>query len=636
MLQLLEFEEGIGKLWHRLVGETASYRRHPEHAVALDEVRPALAVFFRGLGGEAAVRIAGTTAAASGHRLGLRQRLGLGEERLERASRDGATLFLPPRLDLFPDADLNRRLYYWLAAFFARLPCRTSLPADPLRRDLLHLRDARRATAAVLSDFPGLRRHHASLCAGLRDLRPRRSLPPVETAVEGAVLALLGGEPPDHPVWAVVTGAAPLNSVQAPPGYKPFLPVPLWGEALEPPPSAPRGEDERAEGAGEDAEDGRRRKGRRSPTDEADRTDPLVLNRFEKIQALAEMININRAADDDEDEDARKAADDMDEVAVGKHHAKPATRLKFDLDLPPEAVDPAGVVGEVTYPEWDYTVRTYRSGHCRVLAGTAAEEGEAWRPDAAAARRIRLIRRQFEALRPKHEVLRGQADGPELDLEALVRARADLAAGGVGSDRVHLALRRQTRDLAAALLVDVSLSTDSWVANRRVLDVEKEALTVLTHGIAACGDDHAIYTFTSRKRDWVRIEAVKEFDEPFSERVTRRIAALKPGFYTRIGTAIRHAAARLAERPNRYRLLIVLTDGKPNDVDYYEGRYGIEDTRKAVQEARRVGIAVFGVTVDKEAKAYFPTLFGRGGYAIVGDVARLPAALPAIYRHLAG
>ncbi|MGC2777839.1 MAG: VWA domain-containing protein, partial [Bradyrhizobium sp.] len=120
-----------------------------------------------------------------------------------------------------------------------------------------------------------------------------------------------------------------------------------------------------------------------------------------------------------------------------------------------------------------------------------------------------------------------------------------------------------------------------------------------------------------------------------SGQVERRIGALRPGYYTRIGTAVRHAAGELAERPERKRLLLVLTDGKPNDIDHYEGRFAVEDTRKAVLEARRAGVAVFGVTIDAAAQSYFPTLFGRGGYAIVGNIRRLPAALPALYRKLA-
>jgi nitric oxide reductase NorD protein len=149
-------------------------------------------------------------------------------------------------------------------------------------------------------------------------------------------------------------------------------------------------------------------------------------------------------------------------------------------------------------------------------------------------------------------------------------------------------------------------------------------------------DHHSILTFTSRRRSCVRIEAVKSFEEPIGAAVKRRIGALKPGYYTRIGAAVRHAAAQLVDQPQCKKLLLVLTDGKPNDVDHYEGRFAVEDTRKAVREARRLGVAVFGVTVDAGAQSYFPALFGRGGYAIVGNIRRLPAALPAIYQQLAG
>ena len=124
-----------------------------------------------------------------------------------------------------------------------------------------------------------------------------------------------------------------------------------------------------------------------------------------------------------------------------------------------------------------------------------------------------------------------------------------------------------------------------------MLDVEKEALLVLAHGLAACGDSHAILTFTSRRRSWVRVETVKDFDEPMGRAIERRIGALKPGYYTRIGAAVRHASAGSRAPTAAQKLLLVLTDGKPNDVDHYEGRFAVEDTRKSVQEARRLGVA---------------------------------------------
>jgi nitric oxide reductase NorD protein len=627
--EFFELEEKVGRLWHRLVGEAPSWPRYPEAAVTLDQVRGQLAVFFRGLGGDKGVAITAASLRTSTHRLSWKQRIGMDDERMVVAARDEVSLSLPDKLDHFPDAGLNRDLYFWLAAFFAELQPAGPAESDPLRADLAFLDRARRATAAVLNAFPGMVVRHRSLCAALLERRPKRQLAGIEAQVEAMVVALLGG-----PAAADV---APLLS--APVNYKPFLPVPLWGEALHRPPQERPADEEMSEAGAkkeeQDTED-KRRRAERKRQDNADRKDPLILNRFEKVLAFADMVNVNRGADDPDEEEAKKAAEEMDKIVISSHGKKAATKLKFDLDLPPEATDTTRLTGTHLYPEWDHRAACYHKDHCQVLVGTAPEEGESWVPDEQAKRRIRQVKRQFEALRTKALILRAQVDGSELDTEAVVRARSDLVASGQCSDRVWMQRRPMERDLAVAVLVDSSLSTDAWIENRRVLDVEKEALAVFSHGLAACGDPFAIYGFTSRKRAWVKVDTLKDFDEPLGDKVMRRIGAMRPGYYTRIGAALRHAAKELEARPNRHRLLLVITDGKPNDVDHYEGRYGIEDTRKAVQEARAKGLAVFGVTIDKKAQTYFPHLFGRGSYAIVHHLAQLSAALPRIYRHLAG
>jgi len=638
MLDFLELEETVGRAWHRLVGGTASYPVYPDHAVLLAEARNRIAIMFRALGGEAGVQIASAGARRAGHRLGWRQRIGLGDERLEQPGRDAATIFLPDSIAIFPDRELNAALYRWLAAWFAFAPVAAIVEADPLRRDLLMLRRASEIAVLVLTECPGLTEDYARLATATAMARPHRPLPRIEQDMEQIVLALLGANtPPAGNLWLAMMGTGPLPD-QAPPGYHSVLPCPLWGDCwtreLSP---AHAGDDECATDSEAAAQDNRKRFAVREREDGANRRDPFVLNRFEKILAMAEMVNVDRPADDSEDEDAQKAANDLEEITLSRRSGRPASRLKFDLDLPPEALDASRLNAELTYPEWDYRSQAYLPDHCRVLAAAASERGESWTPDETVRRHIRQVRRRFEALRPRHELMRAQADGHDLDLDALVRARCDLRAGGNGAglDRVHMAMRPQGHDLAVTLLVDVSLSTDAWVDGYRVLDVEKEALLVLAHGLSACGDHHSILTFTSRRRSWVRLETVKAFGEPMGEAVERRIGALRPGYYTRIGAAVRHAAAGLVGQPQRKKLLLVVTDGKPNDVDHYEGRFAVEDTRKSVQEARRLGIAVFGVTVDAAAQSYFPTLFGRGGSAIVGNIRRLPAALPAIYRQVA-
>lgn len=636
MLDFLELEETVGRAWHRLVGSTASYPVYPEHAVELADVRNQIAVMFRAFGGETGVQIAGAKARKSAHRLGWRQRIGLGDETLDHPGRDGATVFLPDRIAVFPDRALNVQLYRWLAAWFAVQPVASIDDTDPLRRDLLTLRQVCETSALVVTQFPGLASPYARLAEAMAQARPQRPLPRIEQEVERIVTALLGaGAPPKGALWAVVIGAGEMPE-KAPPGYRPMLPCPLWGHCWTREAFAVQGDDEDVQAPSRKEEPGtdtRKRFATRERDDTVQR-DPFILNRFEKILAMAEMVNVDRPSDDSDEEDARKAADDFDELVITRRKGKPASKLKFDLDLPPEALDPARLDGERLYPEWDYRSRAYLPHYCRVLTANANETGKSWAPDENMRRRIRQVRRQFEALRPRHELLRAQPDGHDLDLDALVRARCDLRAGSGALDRVHLALRPQGHDLAVTLLVDVSLSTDAWVDGYRVLDVEKEALLVLAHGLAACGDHYSILTFTSRRRSWVRLETVKDFDEPMNASIECRIGALKPGYYTRIGAAVRHASSELAAQPHRKKLLIVLTDGKPNDVDHYEGRFAVEDTRKAVAEARRLGTAVFGVTIDAAAQNYFPTLFGRGGYAIVGNIRRLPAALPALYRQL--
>ncbi len=645
MLDFLEVEETVGRFWHRWASGAASYPDHPEAAVSLESLRPMLGVFFRAGGGEPGLEVAAIARRASRHRLSLRQRLGLDEEALDQARRDEEHLLLPPRLALYPDAALNRDLYLWLTAYLAEARP-VELPADPLQADLARLREARRTARAALARFPGFAERYVRLGGELLALRPRRKgLPPMEAALEAALCAELGAPDPEAP-WAVAMQCAiresdfPLEEFRAPRGYRPPLPVPLWGQAVTlGTRDAARDEsvedDEAPAGASPSREDdhGKRQADRREQ-DQADRDDPLMLNNMEKMLSWAEMVNLNRHVDDEEEEEARQAADQMDEIVLSSNRKKAASRLKLDLDLAPDEAGGGRLRGRHLYPEWNHRKQAYLPDHCVVLSDVQSEEGEDWEPDEPTRRRIRRVRREFEALRPRREILRGQLDGAELDMDAVIRSRCDLAATGEASDRLYMASRTQARDLAVSILVDVSLSTEAWLQDRRVLDVAKEALLVLGHGLAGCGDDYSIHSFTSQRRHKVWVNTLKGFDEPMGERVTRRISALRPGSYTRMGPAIRHLTRELAERPNRHRLLLMLTDGKPNDNDYYEGRYGIEDTRKAVLEARRQEVRVFGVTIDREAGQYIPRLFGRGGYAIVQRPEHLSQALPGIYRQI--
>ncbi|KAB2736375.1 nitric oxide reductase activation protein NorD [Brucella anthropi] len=633
MLDFLELEETVGRAWHRLIGKTGSWPHYPQHAVQLGDIRQKLAICFRGFGGDVAVQIAPARARTSGHRLGLRQRMALGEEKLSQPLRDEATLMLPPEIALFPDRTLNYDLYVWLTGYMAVMPTEVGeLPHDPLRRNLAALAVASDTVAKTCRIFPGLQKRYARLCEAVLAVRPKRPLYGLEQQVEERILALLkqGAGLPDDSLLTIFPHCAPAS-------YLPALPVPLWPELIRREETAPRDNDDQPvlNSKADGVETGRQIANREKQNPRLADRSPFILNRFEKILAMAEMVSVDRPTDDSDEQNA-KSADELDDLTLGERKGRPAARFRFDLDLPPEAVDRTALAAKLTYPEWDYRKATYLPDHCSVLAAPAQDREEALELDDEAQSLVRRVRRQFEILRPGRELMRAQRDGNDLDLDAVVRSRCDFAAGGQGSDHVHLMSRPKANDLAVTIQVDVSLSTDAWIDNRRVLDVEKEALLVLANGIAACGDRCSIQTFTSRRRSWVRVETVKDFDETFGSAVEHRIAALKPGFYTRMGAAIRHATAKLAEQPNRKKLLLVLTDGKPNDVDHYEGRFALEDSRRAVAEARTTGVNVFAVTVDREANAYLPTLFGRRNYALVAKLSKLPVALPAIYRMMTG
>lgn len=626
MLEFLELEETVGRAWHRIVGETSSWPHYPAEAVRLADVRPQLSVCFRAFGGEATLQIQKSRQKTSSHRLRLRQVVGLGEERTDHPTWDNSALHLPAVIDVFNDRGLNRDLYFWLAGYVAVAIVETH-PDDPALADLARIDAGRRNSRRVVQTFPGMASRYVRLAHALSTCRHRGKLPLVEARIEAFALTALSF-PIDH---HLPEEARPFI-LRRPAGYLPMLSVPLWPEfrgklVLQ----GTEREDSPSDAIKREGSEKNTHEAKRQKDSDDRKRDPFILNRFEKILAMAEMVNVDRPTDDRED-DEPSAAEELDDVVLSQTKEKPKSRFHFDLDLSPEAADTSRIEAEFVYPEWNFRKNEYLEDHCRILVGTAGcDAAGALNSDQAV---VRKVRKQFETLRPKREIRRAQLDGNDLDMDAVIRSRIDLLVTGQPNDHIYECARPATHELATSILVDVSLSTDSWVDNRRVLDVEMQALDVLARGLDSCGDRFSVETFTSRRRDWVRIETIKRFDERFTATTAHRIASLKPGYYTRMGAAIRHVSKQLDKQATRKRLLMILTDGKPNDVDNYEGRFALEDCRRAVFEARACGQAVFAVTVDRNAEDYLPAIFGRQGYSLVSDIAKLPSALPAIYRNL--
>jgi nitric oxide reductase NorD protein len=267
-----------------------------------------------------------------------------------------------------------------------------------------------------------------------------------------------------------------------------------------------------------------------------------------------------------------------------------------------------------------------------VLPKRWKEADPAWAKDAE--RRLKKVTghalHQVAAARERLDAQPRQLDGDELDLDAVVRERSDLVAGGGGEQRLYRRLARRRHDWATVVLVDISLSADSGVSGKRVLDVTRDAVMVLGEVARALDDRLLVMAFSSQTRNRCSVWEVSGWEDPWQSGATR-LGGLKPTGYTRIGPALRHATARLMATPAEKRLLFLLSDGKPTDYDRYEGRYGIADVRRAVAEARDGGVSLHAFAIDAIARSHFPAQFGAGNWSVMSNVEALPQMLAGVY-----
>ncbi|WJW75816.1 hypothetical protein QVG61_01640 [Thiohalobacter sp. IOR34] len=287
--------------------------------------------------------------------------------------------------------------------------------------------------------------------------------------------------------------------------------------------------------------------------------------------------------------------------------------------------------GAFHYNEWDHERQHYRKNWAvlRELEVTPQHDGFVERTLHKHAGLVKSLRRTFEALRGEDKLLKKQVNGDDVDIDALVEAWADSKSGLEMSDRLFTKMHKLERDIAVMFMVDMSGSTKGWIN-----EAEREALVLLCESLETLGDRYAIYGFSGMTRKRCEVYRVKTFDDPYDETVKARISSIQPRDYTRMGVAIRHLSALLNRVEARTRLLITLSDGKPDDYDTYRGAYGIEDTRMALIEAKRDGIHPYCITIDSEARDYLPHMYGAVNYTVIDEVRKLPLKVSDIYRRL--
>ena len=314
-------------------------------------------------------------------------------------------------------------------------------------------------------------------------------------------------------------------------------------------------------------------------------------------------------------------------------------------EMPEQALEADDVA--FAYDEWDRELNDYRVGWSRVIEKKVSHGDRNFVELARSRYRgvISSIRHQFQLMKPENLTrINRELDGEDYDLNALVDFVIDRKADGQQSENIYTKRLRKQRDVAVSILLDQSSSTARTITRnplqpythpgRRIIEIEKEGLVLMSEALEAVGDVYSINGFTSEGRRNVKFYVVKDFDEKYSDEIEKRIGGITFQNNTRLGAAIRHASAKLLKQEARTKLLIILTDGRPYDHDYGDARYAREDVREALTEAKTTGVTPFCITIDRESEAELKDLYGDVGYTIIDDVLSLPERMPNIYRRL--
>ncbi|NVD98010.1 nitric oxide reductase activation protein NorD [Massilia sp. BJB1822] len=589
----------------------------------------------------------------------LFQRPQLPSRRAALPATDGSNIWLPPTLPA-DDAQITLAQYRAMALQQAMRAVRgsaASLPtsASPLLLALYQILEADAADRALLQLAPGMQQPlNAWRAQALSGRPPLAAFAPPARTIEQMLRDTLA-KPLEQTTQAtaapeVLLQAQALAARLAPESKglrAPALWLDAWSGELRRPTAAflsvggPQADNE-APGKSRSARLPRRPTVRQASDgeDDARRQGPSMVQTAQPQEKAEDPLGLQRPLDRDADTAAKDYADALSELAEARLIVAPGRPKEYLLSddfperLPRNAVPlPAahGAGGTTTlYPEWDYGSQSYRERYAAVHTVTAASGPEEW-----VAQTLRdyggmlaEVRRRFEMLRARRLRVQRQPEGDEIDLQAWMDSRADRMAGLSPEQRLYQREIRARRDMAIMLLADVSGSTDSWLSSsRRVIDIEREALLLVCIVLQGMQERFAVQAFSGEGPQGVTVRAVKGFGESYSPATARRIAGLEPERYTRAGAALRHAAAQLMAQGAQHRLLILLSDGKPNDCDQYEGRYGVEDMRQAVNECRLQGISPFCLTIDRQAANYLPQIFGPHGYCLLPEPKLLPAAL---------
>ncbi len=591
----LEFEESIGKAWDKYLNKKV-YKFHEEQRVHFKDISKSLNLFHHLLGGEQGKDLQVTDKRHIDTSKTLLQKIAFLGDEFFLTWQDEKSVYLPASFAYFKTRQENEMLYYWLIAMATRV--------NATEKTLI--KENENAVAYLLNRYSGFEIFYTNVTSYLSDEFEHYSF---SNSLDDKTSEELLNEYP-NPLWIY-----------------PSLSSGNIAKANSEDDENFQREDEK------DKVDELEMKKQTNQIDDKHETDGFLAFLPESLMSIFEQVNVDRMEDDSFDEDALYHAEDLDEITLGKKQANLASRIKMDLDLQPDMTEIYPLGKGHLIDEWDYRKNEYLINYVRIKPQVILNVTPIELP-----KRLKKTVRKIQGELDLLELDRIKNDnlpyGDEINIDTWIEYSSHQNKS-MHHQKFYTTFEKKTRDMATLILADVSLSTEGGITQDvRIIDVIKDGLMVFSEALEKLQDKFAIYSFSSLQNKKVYFNIIKNFNDKYTDMIRARVDNMRPQYYTRLGAAIRESAKILDKQQSANKLLLIISDGKPNDEDRYDGRYGIEDTKKAIEEVKKKGITPFCITIDVEAKEYLSYLFGRNGFAIVRDGQKLPKVLPEVYINL--
>ena len=591
----LEFEESIGRNYDKFLNKKVN-KFYENKRVYFKDVSNSLLIFHHLLGGEKSIelKITDKKYIHTTSRTLLEKLAFLGKE-FYIASKDNDTIYLPSSFAFFNSKEQNEMLYYFLIAISTRIDISNN--KDIIEQNI-------NAINYIISKYDGFNKFYKSAVDQLSNNFEQLSF------------------------------LKSLHSIDD----KDFIndyPNPLWIYKKEHIKNNNISDDEEEITRGKDDEKNESLDMQKKVEKTADdkENDGFLAFLPESLMSIFEKVNVDRMEDDSFDENALYHAEDLDEITIGKKQANLNARVKLDLDLVVDETEIYPLGKGHLIDEWDYRKKTYLKNYTRIKPQVTLNVLPLEFP-----KRLNKIFKKVQAQLDLLQLDRIKNDrlpyGDEINIDTFIEYSSHQNKS-THHQKFYTSFERKMRDMSTLILADVSLSTEGGITQDvRIIDVIKDGIMVFSQSLDKLDDKFAIYSFSSLQNKKVFFNIIKNFKEKYNEVIRGRIDSMQPYYYTRLGAAIRQSISILDKQKSANKLLLIISDGKPNDEDRYDGRYGIEDTKKAIEEAKKRGITPFCITIDVDAKEYLSYLFGRNGYKIVKDGRKLPQVIPEVYINL--